>query len=89
MTAIEYKASALSLINSIDVNDQDLLKKVWNTLKKMIPQKVVHASTVSEQQKEALSELDDLEGIFSHCSVGNDWKIDKERYLIEKYESLS
>lgn len=90
MTAIEYKTSAIDLINSIDVNDKDLLQKVWDVLKKMVPQRATAAtSALSKEQKEALAELDDLEGIFSACSVGNDWKIYKERYLMEKYGSLS
>lgn len=84
MTAIEYKASAINLINSIDVNDSALLEKVWTTLSKMIPSIHRQNTKLSADQQAAIRNLDRLVGAFADSTV-EDWKAEKEERLIKKY----
>jgi len=85
MTALNIKKSAVNLINQIDDSDTKLLEKVWMFLSTNIqPPKSTEKKELTASQKYRLAEVEELCGAFSACQT-EDWKKDKEEYLLEKY----
>ena len=81
MTATKMKQSSLNLINQIDDNDTELMEKVWLVLTSNVP---VKQTKMTADQKRRVALVEELCGAFSACQT-DDWKQEKEEYLLEKY----
>ena len=84
MTALRMKQSSVMLINQIDDNDTALMEKVYLYLSTVIPQKPKTNRELTPEQKRRVSLVEKYRGAFSSCQT-EDWKKDKEEYLLEKY----
>jgi len=84
MTALKMKQSSVMLINQIDDNDAVLMEKVYLFLMEAIPQKNKPKRELTPEQQRRVALVEKYCGAFSACQT-EDWKKDKEEYLLEKY----
>lgn len=84
MTALRMKQSSVMLINQIDDNDTALMEKVFLYLSTVIPQKSKQKRELTPEQERRVALVEKYRGAFALCQT-EDWKKDKEEYLIEKY----
>ncbi|MBP5339463.1 MAG: hypothetical protein J6Z14_09245 [Prevotella sp.] len=82
MTALSMKQSSVNLINQIDDKDTALLEKIYLFLTVNVPAK--KREELTPEQKRRLALVDKYAGAFSACQT-DDWKKDKEEYMLEKY----
>lgn len=72
----------MRLVSQIDVRDTALMERVFLFLTNVIPQEPKRELTPEQQRRVAL--VDKYCGAFSACQT-EDWKKEKEEYLLEKY----
>ena len=79
------KESSVELINQIDDSNTALIEKVFLFLTtNVLPQKQAGEKILTDEQKRRLAIVEKYAGVFSACQT-DDWKKDKEEYLLEKY----
>ena len=82
MTAIDLRASTMQILERFDKTDTSLWQKVLDAINAIYKSEEEAMQAKKAQQK---AKIRQMVGILSEERT-NDWKREKEEYLVEKYQ---
>ena len=82
MTAIDLRASTMQILERLDKTDTSLWQKVLDAINSIYKSEEEAQKAKKVQQK---AKIRQMVGILSENSADN-WKREKEEYLLEKYQ---